>query len=291
MDNSETSERSIIAIVGTGLIGCSMAEGLRDISSEIIGVDNNTGHLQEALSRGWIDRSMSLEKAAGYANIIILSVPVDASIQLLPRILELIAPQSTVIDAGSIKGAVCRIAQDHAKRKQFVAAHPMAGLAVSGPDASDSRLFRNKKVIICEKEKSSEKALKKASLIFDNLGMDIVYMDPDLHDLCVARVSHLPQVLAYSLSAFTGGEDKHNEPMLNIASTGYESATRLASSPAEVWIPVFQNNRVNLSESLDELISSLSGLRDMIKDGGWKSLEDHIKKANKSRQLFMSVYK
>jgi prephenate dehydrogenase len=291
MDNSESSERSTIAIVGTGLIGCSMAEGLRDISSEIIGVDNNTGHLQEALYRGWIDRSMSLEKAAGNADIIIISVPVDVSIQLLPRILELMAPCATVIDAGSIKGAVCRITRDHLKRKQFVAAHPMAGLAVSGPEASDSGIFRNKKVIICEKEKSSEAALKKAYGIFNKLGMDIVYMDPDLHDLCVARVSHLPQVLAYILAALSAGEDKHNESMLNIASTGYESATRLASSPADVWIPVFKHNRANLSESLDEMISSLSGLRDMIKEGRWKSLENQIEKANKSRELFMSVYK
>ncbi len=291
MNKRKSQEQSIIAIVGTGLIGCSMAEGLRDIAAEIIGVDKNTGHLQEAFYRGWIDRSMSLEKAAGYADIIIVSVPVDKSIQILPVILDLMSPRATVIDAGSIKGAVCRITRDHSRRNQFVAAHPMAGLAVSGPEASDSGIFRNKKVLICEKERSSEAALGNASVIFDKLGMETVYMDPDLHDLCVARVSHLPQILAYSLAALSAGEDKSNELMLNIASSGYESATRLSASPSDVWIPVFQHNRTNLCDSLDEIISSLAGLRDMIKDGSWESLEGHIEKANKSRELFISVYK
>ena len=288
--NTEKDEKPVIAIIGTGLIGCSLAEGLRSRASEIIGADNNTSHLQEALYRGWIDRSMSPEKAAEHSDIIIIAIPVDASIQLLPVLLDRAGEDSVIIDAGSIKGAVCNAVAGHSRRDQFVAAHPMAGLAVSGPDASDSRMFRNKKVIICEREKSSDKALNTAAGIFSGLGMDIVYMDPVIHDFCVAKVSHLPQVLAYCLSAITG-DDEHHEPLFNIASTGYESTTRLSSSPAGMWIPIFKHNSENLSRSIDKMISVLSEIRGMIGEGDWVAINELIIKANKSRKQFLSEYK
>jgi prephenate dehydrogenase len=291
MDNQLSEEKQSIAIIGTGLIGCSMADGLRDTVKEIIGVDNNTGHLQEALYRGWIDKSMPLKKAVSRAGVIIVSVPVDATIRLLPLILDNAGPQAVVIDAGSVKAAICRSVKDHPKRAQFIAAHPMAGLALSGPDASDARLFRDRKVIICEHEKSSEKALNKASGIFNRLGLNIIYMEPDLHDLCVAQVSHLPQVIAYCLSALTGNTQAKKESMINIASTGFESTTRLSSSPANMWLPIIQHNRDNLSVCLDEMIGSLSDVRDMINQGRWKPLEKLIENANKSREIFLSASK
>ncbi len=316
MDNKTEDGRPALAIFGTGLIGCSIAEGLRDMVSEIIGVDNNSAHLQEALYRGMIDRSMSAGNAAAYAGIIVIAVPVDATIELLSLVLDRADEKAVVIDAGSIKGAICRSVADHPKRKQFVAAHPMAGLALSGPDASDARLFRNKKVIVCEKENSSDHALLTALDVFKRLGMELVYMAPEVHDMYVARVSHLPQVLAYCLSAINSEkisgdrpayqfpervEVKDNkakneksvgaESAVSIASTGYESATRLASSPADMWIPILNHNRSNVTGSLDEMIAGLTDIRDMIRKGDWESLEKIIDKANMSREHFISVYK
>ena len=291
MDNHAPGRKLTIAIIGTGLIGCSMAEGLRDISEVIIGVDNNTRHLQEALGRGWIDKSMTLASAVSQAGLVILTIPVDATVNLLPQILNDVSPRSVVIDAGSVKSAICRCVDDHPKRAQFIAAHPMAGLALSGPDASDSRLFMNRKVIICENDKSSEEALDLATSIFNKLGMSVVYMEPDLHDYCVAQVSHLPQVMAYCLSALTGAPGERKSSMIKIAATGYESSTRLASSPSDMWIPIIQNNQENLISSLDEMIGGLSEFRELIKQGKWDMIEQIIEKANKSRDSFLTAYK
>jgi prephenate dehydrogenase len=291
MDNHAPVKKHTLAIIGTGLIGCSMAEGLRDISEMIIGVDNNTRHLQEALGRGWIDKSMSLANAVSQAGVVILTIPVDATVNLLPQILDDLSPRSIVIDAGSVKSAICHSVKDHEKRAQFVAAHPMAGLAVSGPDASDSRLFMNRKVIICEHDKSSEEARELATMIFTKLGMSVVYMEPDLHDYCVAQVSHLPQVMAYCLSALTAAPGEKKSSMIKIAATGYESSTRLASSPSDMWIPIIQYNQENLITSLDEMIDGLSDFRELIKKGKWDILEQVIEKANKSRESFLTAYK
>jgi prephenate dehydrogenase len=291
MDNHAPVKKYKLAIIGTGLIGCSMAEGLRDISELIIGVDNNIRHLQEALGRGWIDKSMSLANAVSQAGVVILTIPVDATVNLLPQILDNLGPRSIVIDAGSVKSAICRCVKDHPKRKQFIAAHPMAGLAVSGPDASDSRLFMNRKVIICEHDKSSNEALELATLIYNKLGMSVVYMEPDLHDYCVAQVSHLPQVMAYCLSALTAEPGEKKGSMIKIAATGYESSTRLASSPSDMWIPIIQYNQANLISSLDEMIDGLSDFKELIKKGKWEILEQVIEKANKSRESFLTAYK
>ncbi len=291
MNGDRPEEKFKIAIVGTGLIGCSIAEGLRDIASEIIGVDSNTAHLEEAFYRGWIDRSMTLNKAVNNADLVIISVPVDSSVRLLPLVLDQIDSRTVVIDAGSVKSAICRSIQEHPGRLQFVASHPMAGLAVSGPGAADSGLFKNRKVIICEREKSSEKALGTAEKIFTRLGLDIIYMEPDLHDLYVAKVSHLPQVVAYCLSLLSESCDNQKDPMINIASTGFESSTRLASSPASIWIPIFRHNNENLSGSLDDIINRLADVRDMIRNGRWQALTELIEKANKSREIFLSGYK
>ncbi len=287
MDNRKAEKKMKIAIIGTGLIGCSMAGGLRAIAAEITGVDNNSGHLQEALSRGLIDRTMPMEKAVKHSELIIVTVPVDTSIKLLGKILDNAGPQSVVIDAGSVKAAVCRSIEEHPKRMQFVAAHPMAGLAVSGPDAADARLFQNRKVIICEHEKSSVSALETASMIFRTLGMHIVFMSAETHDSSVARVSHLPQIMAYCLSVLAAGKTDENESLISIASTGFESSTRLASSPANMWIPIFQHNNEKLSASLDDMIGLLSDIRNRIKNGHWESMTELIETANKMREAFL----
>lgn len=291
MDNQKPEKKLKIAIIGTGLIGCSIADGLRVMAEETSGVDNNAGHLQEALSHGLIDRSMPLEKAVKSAGLVIVTVPVDKSIDLIPKILDHIGPHSVVIDAGSVKTAVCRSIEDHPKRSQFVAAHPMAGLAASGPDAADANIFHNRKVIICEHEKSSGQAMETASMVFKNLGMNIIFMSPETHDIIVARVSHLPQIIAYCLAAGTTGKAHERVSPGSIASTGYESSTRLASSPANMWIPIFQHNSENLAESLDDMIALLSDMRNMIKNGQWKPVKELIEKANKIREDFLSEYK
>ncbi len=291
MHSQESYSNLKITIVGTGLMGCSMAGGLRDIATEITGVDNNSSHLEEALARGLIDRCMSLEEAVADSGLILVTVPVDTSIELLPRILDHSGAHSVVIDAGSVKAAICRSIENHPARSRFIAAHPMAGLAVAGPVASDPRLFHDRKVVICEHEKSSSMAMDTASWIFEKLGMQIIYMDPGIHDEIAARISHLPQVTAYCLAALMAGSDDNGLLATRMASTGFESSTRLASSPAGIWIPIFQHNSEKISACLEEMIDLLSETRDMVKSNRWDLVARLIEKANKAREKFLNDWK
>jgi prephenate dehydrogenase len=290
MENQNPDDKMNITIIGTGLIGCSMAVGLRPLAAEITGVDASSAHLQQALSRGIIDRCSSLENALKGASLVLITAPVDVTIDMLPGILDGTGSQTVVIDAGSVKGAVCESVAGHPARKRFVAAHPMAGLAVSGPDAADARMFKDRSVIVCEHEKSSARAMDTASTIFGLLGMHMIFMSPADHDARVARISHLPQVIAYCLCALAAAGDREDlKTLAAIASTGFESSTRLASSSPEMWIPIFRKNREKLCSSLEEMISLLSETRDMINGERWGQVKGLIEKANNARKNFLTV--
>jgi prephenate dehydrogenase len=290
MEKRKPDDKISITIIGTGLIGCSMAEGLRSLASEITGVDTSSAHLQQALSRGIIDRCSSLENALMDASLVLITAPVDATIDLLPSILDNTGSQAVVIDAGSVKGAICDSVAGHPARKRFVAAHPMAGLAVSGPDAADARMFRDRSVIVCEHEKSSPRAMDTASTVFGLLGMHMIFMSPSDHDVRVARISHLPQVISYCLCALAAaGNQEDLRSLAAIASTGFESSTRLASSSPDMWIPIFRTNREKLSASLEEMISILAETREMINGERWGQVKGLIEKANSARKSFLAV--
>ena len=102
-----------IYIIGVGLIGGSIAKDIKKLHSEINihGIDNNEDHLDEALSLGIIDRKANLNEL-NKADIVIVAIPVDATVNLLPRILDLVSDDALVMESGSTKEAICKVVQE-----------------------------------------------------------------------------------------------------------------------------------------------------------------------------------
>ncbi|MCR4800212.1 MAG: prephenate dehydrogenase/arogenate dehydrogenase family protein, partial [Bacteroidales bacterium] len=171
-----------IVVIGTGLIGGSMALSARGFETKIIGVDASEENLKKAMELGIIDMAMPLEQAVQIADLIIISIPVDAAREMLPSILDNIRDDAVVIDTGSTKAGICGKVRNHPRRGNFVASHPMAGTEFSGPTAALVGLFKDKKAIICEKELSSDFALKRALMLYKLLGMSVLYMSAEDHD-------------------------------------------------------------------------------------------------------------
>ena len=148
-------ERKKIAIVGTGLIGGSLAIQLHEkkLSSRLIGVDANLAHAQEALELELVDELLSLEDAIAQSDVIVLAIPVDSLVSLLPRILDQV-DQQIVLDLGSTKSQLIEAVKDHPKRGRYVATHPMWGTEYSGPAAAVRGAYENKAVIICNAAES-----------------------------------------------------------------------------------------------------------------------------------------
>lgn len=158
-----------VYIIGIGLIGGSFALDLKALKSDVViyGIDQNEAHLATALELGLIDKKAVLEDVKN-ADMVLLAIPVNATLKLLPTLLSLIPKQGIIVDMGSTKEAICRIADRHPKRSQFLANHPIAGTEFSGPKAAHLGLFQNKTNIICDIEKT-DLELSKRSLQFLNL--------------------------------------------------------------------------------------------------------------------------
>ncbi len=276
----------ILTIVGTGLIGGSMALALKEkgVVSKVIGVDNNEEHLRTAKKLKLIDLSASLEESVKMGDIIVLATPVDVVEKLLPQILDSITNQ-VVIDVGSIKQAVVDVVKDHSKRGRFVATHPMWGTEYSGPEAAVKGAFAGKATVICNKEQSDSDALKKAEELYKNLEMELLYMNAEEHDTHVAYVSHISHITSFALANTVLEKEREEDAIFSLASAGFESTVRLAKSNPAMWVPIFMQNRENVLDVLNEHISQLRKFKNCLEKENYDYLLELIQRANSIKKI------
>lgn len=274
-------------IVGLGLIGGCMALDLRKsgIATSLIGVDVNSENAQLAIELGIVDNVLPLEEAVSTADLIIVAIPVNALRSFLPNVSDLMSENAVLIDAGSTKGSICKSVVDHPKRAQYVAAHPIAGTENSGPSAAFHGLFQNKTNIICDKEKSSTQALELALKIFETLGMNTIFMNPDEHDKHVAYVSHLSHVSSFLLGQTVLDIEKDEKNIFNLAGSGFASTVRLAKSSPDMWAPIFEQNVEYLSQALLEYIMHLQRFHYHLMKKDSKELHRIMTEANQIRRV------
>ena len=275
-----------VTIVGLGLIGGSIAKDLKrtEFATKIIGVDNNESHLKRALELGIIDESALLEDGVRMADVVILAIPVDKIVKLLPAILNLIDPETSVTDVGSTKQTICNIVADHPRRGNFVPAHPMSGTENSGPDAAINGLFEGKICIICDQEKSRPQHIALIEKMYHTIGMDIAYMSSDEQDHTTAHVSHLPHIAAFALAnAVLAINDR--KIIFDLASGGFRSTARLAKSSPEMWGPIFKQNQNYVLESLRVYIKHLEEFSEALLNKDESDLYKLMDNANRIREI------
>ena len=276
----------VISIIGMGLIGGSMAINLKErgFAKKIIGVDQVQENLDKALRRKIIDSAKPLEEAIAESELIILAIPVDAILNLLPQVMDLIDEQ-IVMDVGSTKEYILQQVANHPKRDQFIASHPMAGTEHSGPEAAIPNLFDHKCTVICEVEKSSLYAHLVAKQLYQTLNMKIIYLDAKAHDIHTAYISHISHISSFALALTVLEKEKDENRIFELASGGFSSSVRLAKSSAEMWIPIFQQNRDNLLDVLDEHINKLSNFRSLLIKKDFDRFFQLIQHANKIKKI------
>lgn len=278
-------------IIGLGLIGGSLALDLRHGGrfNKIIGVDASDENGKEALRRGLADEIKNLDEALPHANVVVLAVPVNSIVQLLPEILDKIPASAVVIDTGSTKGAICKSVKQHPKRGRFVAAHPIAGTENSGPSAAFRGLFRDKVNIVCEKENTDDDALQLALEIFLSAGLRTVYMNPDEHDRHLAYVSHLSHVSSFLLGQTVLDIEQNEKHIAMLAGSGFASTVRLAKSSPDMWAPIFEQNREYLSQALQEYIIHLQRFQYHLMKGNTHELHNIMQQANEIRRILNGI--
>jgi prephenate dehydrogenase len=278
-------------IVGLGLIGGSMAIDLRKagVATALMGVEQNKSNAARALELGLVDEILPLEEAVLQSDLVITAIPVNAIRSVLLKALDLISTDTVIVDTGSTKSQICKAIENHAKRSQFIAAHPIAGTENSGPDAAFSGLFVNKTNIICEQEKSSAKALELAQQIFAALEMRTIFMDPVEHDKHVAYVSHLSHVSSFLLGQTVLDIEQDEKNIFNLAGSGFASTVRLAKSSPDMWAPIFEQNAEYLSQALLEYIMHLQRFQYHLMKRDVNELHKIMTQANKIRKTLDGI--
>ena len=274
------------AIIGVGLIGGSFALKCKKKgwANKIIGVDANPQHAEQALALGLVDEVMDINSAVQQADVVVLSIPVNALSLLLPQILDEV-DQQVVIDMGSTKSNISAAVEHHPKRGRFVASHPMWGTEYSGPAAAVDNAFENKAVILCDLDKSDEDAVAVAKEIFAALPMRIIEMNAADHDLHAAYVSHISHITSFALANTVLEKEREDDAIFEMASAGFESTVRLAKSSPEMWTPILMHNRENVLDVLNEHIAQLRKFKACLEKENWEYLNELMTNANQIKRI------
>ncbi len=276
----------IIAIVGLGLIGGSLAITLKEngFAKTIIGVDKNSESEDKALRRRIIDEALPLDEAIAKADFIIVATPVDVMKTVLPEVLDKVDKQ-VVLDVGSTKETLLEVLKKHKNRGRFVATHPMAGTEFSGIDAAIPNLFDNKYTVICDEEDSDQDALEKTEALFSSIPMRIARLDAKSHDVHTAYVSHISHISSFALALTVLEKEADEDKILELASSGFGSTVRLAKSSPDMWVPIFRQNRDNVLDVLDEHINTLSRFRSLLIKKDFDTFYQLIEEANSIKKI------
>ncbi|NNK40108.1 MAG: prephenate dehydrogenase [Winogradskyella sp.] len=275
-----------IHIVGVGLIGGSFALDIRGIhpKAKIYGIDSNDDHLQKAKDLGIIDESSSLDQVH-QSDLVIIAIPVDATLKVLPAVLDNISDHTLVIDAASTKEDICLEVINHKRRRNYLAAHPIAGTEYSGPSAALKGLYKNKTNIICEVEETAFKLQEKALKLFSDLGMRIRYMKPKAHDKHIAYVSHLSHISSFMLGKTVIEKEKNERDIFDMAGSGFESTVRLAKSSPDMWTPIFKQNKTNVIEILEDYIKNLVHFKELMQNEDFNAVYKEMEDTNRIRAI------
>ncbi|MGI4867529.1 MAG: prephenate dehydrogenase [Janthinobacterium lividum] len=278
-----------ITIIGLGLIGGSLALSLRQhgLADRFIGLENNPAYARRALELKLVDEIGSdLAAAVAPADLIIVAVPMDAMLSVLPQVLDLLNDQQTVIDVGSTKGNLLAAVAGHPRRSRFVAVHPMAGTEYSGPDAAVRGLFEGKTLVVCDAGASDPAAVATVEALFRALPMRVLHLGAADHDLHTAYVSHISHLTSFALALTVLEKEQRGEQRIfDLAGGGFASTVRLAKSAPATWVPIFRQNRENVLDVLDEHLHQLQKLRELLVQEDYAGLTAQLEHANAIRKI------
>ncbi|MFI3280660.1 MAG: prephenate dehydrogenase [Rikenellaceae bacterium] len=274
-------------IIGIGLIGGSLAMALRDrgVCADIIGYDSSAANQETALEMGLVDRVVMFDEGIEQADVIILATPVSIAPVLAVKILNKMKSHQVLFDVGSIKGEICEMVSMHASRGRFVATHPMWGTEYSGPAAAQKGAFVSKTVVLCDRALSDVDAAEQVKSIYDKLGMNMIEMNSEEHDLHAAYISHISHITSFALALTVLEKEREEQHIFDMAATGFESTVRLAKSSHTTWIPVLLRNKYNVLDVLREHIHQLQLMRKAIEQDNEQQLYEMIIRANSIQRI------
>lgn len=264
-----TDKNFTIGFIGLGLIGGSIAKGVRRVypNYRIIGYDENRETLDQALKQGIIDViATDCKDDFADCNYVFLCAPVQYNIRYLQGLKSSVSKECILTDVGSVKGEIHEKVRELDMENCFIGGHPMVGSEKAGFSYSSDRLVENAYYFITPTEKVSEEKVKEFTEFIEELGALTVILDYKRHDAFTAAISHVPHIIASELVHLVKDMDTDDGILKQLAAGGFKDITRIASSSPVVWEQISLSNKENIKkllcrakDRLDMVIQALDG--------------------------------
>ncbi len=280
-----------LAVIGVGLIGGSFALALKEAGAveSVVGCGRTKENLYDALAIGAIDDATTeAAEAVEGADVIMLAVPVRSMVPIIAEVSHLIKPGAIVTDAGSTKEVVTGELVGHLPNYvHVVPGHPIAGSEKTGAIAATAGLYKGRRTILTPGKFTDPAAVELVKKLWEAAGARVETMAPDVHDVVLGAVSHLPHMVAYALvDTLLKWDDQ--VPMLRFSAGGLKDFTRVASSSPEMWRDVCLDNRVAIIEAIDRLTATLGEVKREIEAGNEKALLERFTRCREVRKRITS---
>jgi cyclohexadieny/prephenate dehydrogenase len=283
-----------IALIGLGLIGSSLARGIRQLglAEVLVATDASAEVRARAVEIKLADEIADNNAAAVKdADLVIACVPVGVSGQVAASIATHLKPGAIVSDVGSVKASVLRAMAEHLPDNvHFIPAHPVAGTENSGPDSGFAELFINRWCILTPPADADAAAIEKLTEFWRALGANVEIMTAEHHDLVLAVTSHLPHLIAYTIVGTADElEDVTRSEVLKFSAGGFRDFTRIAASDPTMWRDVFLANKDAVLEMLGAFQEDLSKLTRAMRRGDGDALFDQFTRTRAIRRGIVSI--
>lgn len=287
MDRSQN-----IAILGLGLMGASLALGLkkRGFNGIISGYARRGETRAQALESGLVDQVFDdPSDAVREADIVVVCVPIWSIAQLAEKIVPALKPGAVVTDVGSTKSELLQVLDPLFRESEafFVGSHPIAGSEKTGIDAGNPDLYAGRLTIVCPSDDTPADALNAIEHMWENAGSDVVKMSPGAHDSMLAATSHLPHMVAAALARSVADGDPAGKA--DFCGTGFKDTTRVASGSADMWVDIIDTNRAALEAELNRFHEELQGLIGILRRGNGADIRQWLMDAAEDRNEILRL--
>ncbi|GAB6098467.1 prephenate dehydrogenase [Halanaerocella petrolearia] len=274
-----------VAIVGVGLIGTSLGLALQDIDQveQVVGIDQNLHHLQEALDIGAIDKKADLESGVQGVDLVVLAVPVGIISNIVEEVLPYLDSQTIITDVGSTKSKIVTELDQLLEEQTYIGGHPMAGSEISGPSGADKHLFENAIYALTTTAQTNSQSLNKLKRLVEEIGAQPLVIEPENHDQIVGVTSHLPHMVAVSLMQVVNDYSQKNELLTSLIGGGFRDTTRIAAGDPIMWKDIFLNNQEQILEAIDSFADNLTQFRELVATGSEEELKRQLAQVKDAR--------
>ncbi len=278
-----------VAVIGTGLVGGSLAAALRGLDevTEVVGADADAAGLALAQTRGLVDRTASSPAAAAQgADLVVLAVPVSAVGEVAKEVGSVMAPGSVLTDVASVKARLVPLMEAAVARGvTVIGGHPMAGSHETGANHASAELFVGATYLLTPTARTDPQSYRRLHGLLAGIGARVLAVDLARHDLLVAVVSHLPQLAATTLMNLAAGRaSREHAELLLLAAGGFRDTTRVAASNPDLWLDICAENREAIVEVLDDFRERIGNLRSLIAIGDEDGLRGELAAARAARR-------